>query len=102
METTPETLAMEELPPRKPAPHSVNEGEPRCMPTQRRELAAQVLSELWHELQISDDLPLIFASPLQSRAQLEHHPLLLNRLASAGKKRKKAAFGQLKEWEVLR
>ncbi|HLX57211.1 MAG TPA: AAA family ATPase, partial [Ktedonobacteraceae bacterium] len=45
--------------------------------------------------------PLIFASPVQRRVQLEHHPVLLNRLAANGKQRKKANLGQLKAWELL-
>jgi len=92
-------VVMEGMAARKPAPKSVNEGVPRYMPTQRREVAALALKELWQELNL--DNALIFASPLQRRVQLEHHPLLLHRLVTAGKKSKKAAFGQLKDWEVL-
>ena len=88
-------VVMEEVAARKPAPKSVNEGVPRYMPTQRREVAALALKELWQELKLDNDMPLIFASPLQRRVQLEHHPLLLQRLVTAGKKSKKAAFGQL-------
>src|SRR5205823_6903915 len=90
-------IVMEEMAARKPAPKSVNEGVPRYMPTQRREVAALALKELWQELNLDKDMPLIFASPLQRRVQLEHHPLLLHRLVTAGKKSKKAAFGQLKD-----
>ncbi|HVB73237.1 MAG TPA: AAA family ATPase [Ktedonobacteraceae bacterium] len=71
------------------------------MPTQRREIAAQAVKELWRELQIAPDDPLIFASPVQRRVQLEHHPLLLNRVAANAKQRKKASAGQLKSWELL-
>src|ERR1700736_3632321 len=76
-------VVMEEMAARKPAPKSVNEGEPRYMPTQRREVAALALKELWQELKLDNDMPLIFASPLQRRVQLEHHPLLLRRLVTA-------------------
>ena len=71
------------------------------MPMQRREIAAQAMKELWQELQIADEAPLIFASPVQRRVQLEHHPLLLQRVTANGKQRKKAIAGQLKSWEIL-
>ena len=73
------------------------------MPTQRREIAAQAIKELWQELHIAEEAPLIFASPVQLRVQLEHHPLLLNRLTSNGKarKNKKASAAPLQAWEVL-
>ena len=70
------------------------------MPAQRREIASQALKELWQELQPDAGQPLIFASPLQRRWPLEHHPLLLDRHVAAGK-RKKAAPGQLKAWRIL-
>src|SRR5260370_21646982 len=70
------------------------------MTTLRREIAAQALKELWQELKLEKE-PLIFASPVQRRVQLEHHPLLLDQLAANGKQRKKLVFGQLKSWERL-
>jgi ATPase family associated with various cellular activities (AAA) len=81
-------------------PKSVNKGVARNMPTLRREVAAQALKELWRELKLDGD-PLIFASPMQSRIQAEHHPLLLNQLVASGLQRKKPRFGQLKGWERL-
>ena len=73
------------------------------MPTQRREIAAQAIKELWQELHIAEEAPLIFASPIQRRVQLEHHPLLLNRVTSNGKSRKnkKASAEPLQVWEAL-
>jgi len=73
------------------------------MPTQRREIAAQAIKELWQELHIAEEEPLIFASPVQRRVQLEHHPLLLNRVTSNGKprKNKKASSELLQAWEAL-
>lgn len=73
------------------------------MPTQRREIAAQAIKELWQELHIAEEAPLIFASPVQRRVQLEHHPLLLNRLTSNGKarKNKKSSAAPLQAWEAL-
>ncbi len=73
------------------------------MPTQRREIAAQAIKDLWQELHIAEEAPLIFASPVQRRVQLEHHPLLLNRVTSNGKSRKnkKATSEPLQTWEVL-
>lgn len=73
------------------------------MPTQRREIAAQAIKELWQELHIAEEAPLIFASPVQHRVQLEHHPLLLNRVTSNGKSRKnkKTASEPLQAWEAL-
>ena len=82
-------------------PKSKYEGVPHAMPMQRREIAAQAMKELWQELQIADEAPLIFASPIQRRVQLEHHPLLLQRVTANGKQRKKAIAGQLKSWEIL-
>lgn len=100
----PEVEKLEELPAQKPG----YEGGPRYVPTQRRELAAFALKELWHILHIAEEAPLIFPSPLQRRVQLEHHPLLLEQLIASGKsgkgakQRKKPVFGQLKAWEMLR
>ena len=73
------------------------------MPTQRREIAAQAIKELWQELHITEEAPLIFASPVQRRVQLEHHPLLLNRITSNGKSRKNKKTGSepLQAWEAL-
>lgn len=73
------------------------------MPTQRREIAAQAIKELWQELHIAEEAPLIFASPVQRRVQLEHHPLLLNRVTSNGKSRKnkKAAVEPLQTWVAI-
>src|SRR5579883_865588 len=90
----------------KEAPSSNGEpapvrSRPRPMPTLRREIAIQALKELWSDLQIADSAPLIFASPLQRRVQLEHHPLLLNQLIAKGRQRKKDAYGYLKSWELL-
>jgi energy-coupling factor transporter ATP-binding protein EcfA2 len=79
---------------------SVNGGVARHMPTQRREIAAQAIKELWQELKL-DGNPLIFASPVQGKVQLEHHPLLLDQLITNNKQRKKSQFGQLKAWELL-
>jgi len=70
------------------------------MSTQRREIAVQALKELWQELKCEDN-PLIFISPMQKRVQLEHHPMLLDRLVANGKQRKKVQTGQLKSWEFL-
>src|SRR5438309_1831865 len=70
------------------------------MPTQRREIAVQALKELWQELKFGGN-PLIFLSPMQKRVQLEHHPMLLDRLVANGKQRKKVQAGQLKSWEFL-
>ncbi len=81
-------------------PNSVNGGVARHMPTLRREVAAQALKELWQELKLDGD-PLIFASPIQRKVQLEHHPVLLDQLVANGKQRKKATFGQLESWELL-
>ncbi len=73
------------------------------MPTQRREIAAQAIKELWQELHIAEEAPLIFASPVQRRMQLEHHPVLLNRVTSNSKSRKnkKTSSEPLKAWEAL-
>jgi SpoVK/Ycf46/Vps4 family AAA+-type ATPase len=73
------------------------------MPTQRREIAAQAIKELWQELHIAEEAPLIFASPVQRRVQLEHHPLLLNRVTANGKSRKhkKTSAEPLQAWEAL-
>ena len=70
------------------------------MSTQRREIAVQALRELWQELKLEGN-PLIFISPMQKRVQLEHHPMLLDRLVANGKQRKKAQAGQIKSWEFL-
>jgi hypothetical protein len=70
------------------------------MSTQRREIAVQALKELWQELKFAGN-PLIFISPMQKRVQLEHHPILLDRLVTNGKQRKKVQAGQLKTWEFL-
>ena len=70
------------------------------MSTQRREIAVQALRELWQELKFEGN-PLIFISPMQKRVQLEHHPILLDRLVANGKQRKKVQAGQLKSWEFL-
>ena len=70
------------------------------MSTQRREIAVQALKELWQELKFEGN-PLIFISPMQKRVQLEHHPILLDRLVANGKQRKKVQAGQLKIWEFL-
>src|SRR5260370_38867641 len=84
-------------PPSDNKPKPVNGGH---MTTQRREVAAQALKELWQELKLEKE-PLIFASPMQRRVQLEHHPLLLDQLVANGKQRKKLVFGQLKTWGRL-
>src|SRR6266487_47934 len=70
------------------------------MSTQRREIAAQALKELWQELKFEGN-PLIFVSPMQKKIQLEHHPGLLDQLVANGKQRKKVLSGQLKSWEFL-
>ncbi|MGZ3608800.1 MAG: AAA family ATPase [Ktedonobacteraceae bacterium] len=70
------------------------------MSTQRREIAVQALRELWQELKVEGN-PLIFISPMQKRVQLEHHPMLLDRLVANGKQRKKVQAVQLKSWEFL-
>jgi len=84
-------------PPSDNKPKPVNGGH---MTTLRREVAAQALKELWQELKLEKE-PLIFASPMQRRVQLEHHPLLLDQLVANSKQRKKLVFGQLKSWERL-
>lgn len=73
------------------------------MPTQRRETAAQAIKDLWQELHIAEEAPLIFASPVQRRVQLEHHPLLLKRVTSNGKSRKnkKSAVEPLQAWTAI-
>ena len=73
------------------------------MPTQRRETAAQAIKDLWQELHIAEEAPLIFASPVQRRVQLEHHPLLLNRVTLNGKSRKnkKSAVAPLQSWVAI-
>ena len=86
--------------PAEPATATINEEGIRSMPTQRREIAAQALKELWQELLPDSGPPLIFASPLPRRWPLEHHPLLLDRLL-ADNKRKKTVPGQLKAWKML-
>src|SRR5258708_22772527 len=102
MENTEQLKHIEQvaLPPSENASKSVNGGVTRHMPTLRREVAAQDLTELWQELKLEQG-PLIFASPMQRRVQLEHHPLLLDQLVANGKQRKKPLFGQLKKWEQL-
>ncbi len=70
------------------------------MPTQRREIAAQALQELWQELNPEAGPPLLFPSQIQRRVQLEHHPLLLDRLVEAAKGAP-AAPGQLSAWIML-
>lgn len=95
------TLTPEAPVPPERAPKSTYEGVQNAMPMQRREIAAQAIKELWQEMQIADEAPLIFASPVQRRIQLEHHPLLLNRVTSNGKSRKKASAEPLKAWEAL-
>jgi|SRR6266487_2225 len=90
----------ESLQPSDTERQSVNGGVKRHMPTQRREVAAQALKELWQELELEGD-PLIFASPMQSRVQLEHHPLLLDQLVANGKQDQQPLFGQLKSWKLL-
>ena len=102
MENTEQLKHIEQvaLPPSENASKSVNGGVTRHMPTLRREVAAQALKELWQELKLEQE-PLIFASPMQRRVQLEHHPLLLDQLVANGKQRKKPLFGQLKKWEQL-
>src|SRR5690348_4412322 len=90
-------LEQELLPPSNPSnsgANSVNGGVARHMPALRREVAAQALKELWGELQLAGE-PLIFASPMQGRMQAEHHPMLLDSLATREKQRKKPLFGQL-------
>lgn len=86
--------------PAEPTPEPVDEGGTRYMPTQRREIAAQALKELWQELFPDAGQPLIFASPLQRRWPLEHHPLLLDQLVADGKRRK-GAREPLKAWALL-
>jgi AAA+ superfamily predicted ATPase len=93
-------IEQESLPPLDTEQKSVNGGIARHMPTLRREIASQALKELWQELKLEGDL-LIFASPMPSKVQLEHHPLLLDQLVANGKQRKKSLFGQLKSWELL-
>jgi ATPase family associated with various cellular activities (AAA) len=70
------------------------------MPTQRREIAAQALKDLWHELLPDAGPPLIFNSPMQRRWPLEHHPLLLDQLVADGRSKSKKA-GPLKAWRML-
>src|SRR5260370_23354618 len=84
-------------PPSDNKPKPVNGGQTTA---QRRGGAAQALKELWQELKLEKE-PLILASPMQRRVQLEHHPLLLDQLVANGKQRKKLVFGQLKSWERL-
>src|SRR5260221_7828173 len=99
MENT-EQLKHIELPPSDNESKSVNGGVTRHMPTLRREVAAQALKELWQELKLEQE-PLIFASPMQRRVQLEHHPLLHDQLVANCKQLKKLVVVQLKSWERL-
>jgi len=94
------SIEQESLPPLDAELNSVNGGVARHMPIQRREIAAQALKEYWQELKLEGN-PIIFASPMQRRVQLEHHPLLLDQLVANGKQRKKPLFGQLRSWELL-
>src|SRR3984893_15035295 len=105
---TGDALALPSITPESPlpparAPKSTYEGAQHAMPTQRREIAAQAIKELWQELHLTEEAPLLFASPVQRRVQLEHHPLLLNRVTSNGKSRKnkKTSSEPLKAWEAL-
>ncbi len=96
----PQPIEQESPPALDTDPKSVNGGVARHMPTQRREAAAQALKELWQKSQLEGE-PLIFGSPMQRKVQLEHHPLLLDKLVANGNQRKKPLFGQLKSWELL-
>jgi len=97
---TPEQDTREEPSLTNHAANSVNGGVARHMPALRREVAAQALKELWQEKQLAGS-PLIFASPLQGRIQVEHHPLLLDQLVARGGTRKRSAAGQLQAWETI-
>ncbi|HEV2474048.1 MAG TPA: hypothetical protein VGS41_15330, partial [Chthonomonadales bacterium] len=68
------------------------------MPTKPRDIATQALKELWQELLPDAGLPLIFASPLQRKWPVEHHPRLLDQLVADGKGKKPAP---LKAWRML-
>lgn len=70
------------------------------MPTQRREVAAQALKELWQELELEGE-PLIFSSPLEGKVQAEHHPMLLDQLVAGSKQDNVESSGQLTSWERL-
>jgi len=69
-------------------------------PTQKREIAAQALRTLWFEFQLEGE-PLIFPSPVGGRMQIEHHPMLLNRLVEVDREQEKPRPGQLKNWRRL-
>src|SRR5438128_12636939 len=97
MENT-EQLKHIELPPSDNESKSVNGGVTRHMPTLRREVAAQALKELWQELKLEQE-PLIFASPMQRKIQLEHHHLLLDQHVANGKQHNKHLFGQHKKYK---
>lgn len=92
--------AREDPSPTRHATNSVNGGVARHMPALRREVAAQALKELWQEKQLAGS-PLIFASPVQRRIQVEHHPFLLDQLVARHRSRKRSVAGQLQRWETL-
>ncbi len=66
----------------------------------RNEIVASTLKALWQELEL-DGEPLIFESPARGRVYSEHHPMLLDRLVTRGKRRKRALFGQIAGWRRL-
>jgi energy-coupling factor transporter ATP-binding protein EcfA2 len=82
------------------AQKSDGEAMARSMPTQKREIAAQALRTLWFEFQLEGE-PLIFPSPIGGRMQIEHHPLLLNRLVEVDREQEKPRPGQLRNWRRL-
>lgn len=95
-----EALEQLEHPEQPPAPKPVHEGGNRHMPTQHREIASLALQELWQELNPEAGPPLLFPSQLQKRIQLEHHPLLLDRLLENAKLTP-GAMAQLRSWKML-
>lgn len=70
------------------------------MSTKPREIATQALKDLWLELMPDAGQPLIFASPLQRKWPVEHHPMLLDRLVDDDK-HTEAAQAPLKSWRML-
>jgi energy-coupling factor transporter ATP-binding protein EcfA2 len=74
------------------------------MSTRRIELVAWALERLWNELALEGD-PLIFIPTKENfhahNMYTEHHPLLLDHLVVAGRRRKHARFGALTSWERL-
>lgn len=70
------------------------------MAVPRIEAAVRALKELWRDLELPGE-PLIFSSPEHGQMSTEYHPMLLDRLISDGKQRKRVRPGQLVSWQRL-